>query len=64
MFLILRAGDCSSYLERAAHSEDTVVSLLGRKTLESKLDGLGLLRDQVIGPTEREVLELVERVGG
>jgi hypothetical protein len=39
-------------LESAAHAEDTVVGLLGRETLEGEEDGLGLLRNKVVGSTE------------
>lgn len=37
-------------LECAADAEDAVVGLLGRQTLDSLLDGLALLGDQVIEP--------------
>jgi hypothetical protein len=38
----------STNLECSAETEDTVVGLLGRKTLDSGLDDIALLGDQVI----------------
>ena len=38
-----------THLERSSHAENTVVSLLGRETLERGKDSLGLLGDQVVG---------------
>lgn len=52
---------CSSYLESAAHAEDTVVGLLGGKALESQLNSLRLLGDQVVGSAERKALDMVGR---
>jgi hypothetical protein len=43
------SGIRSSYLERSAHAEDTVVGLLGRQTLESELHLGALLGNQVVG---------------
>jgi hypothetical protein len=40
-----------SNLESTADTEDTVVGLLGRKTLDGLLDVLALLGDQVIEPS-------------
>lgn len=37
-------------LESTADTEDTVIGLLGGETLDSPLDGLALLGDQVVGP--------------
>lgn len=41
-------GGGSTNLEGPADTEDTVVGLLGRQTLERLLDGLGLFGDQVV----------------
>lgn len=43
----------SKYLEGSAETEDTVVGLLGTKTLEGGLDGVVLLGEQVIGPVQQ-----------
>lgn len=41
------------YLESSAETEDTVVGLLWRETLEGEKDSLGLFWDQVIGSIKR-----------
>lgn len=43
----------STYLEGPAQTEDAVVGLLGRKTLDGLLDDVVFLGDQVIGPGMR-----------
>lgn len=43
-------GRGQSNLESTADTEDTVIGLLGGKTLDGLLDVLALLRDQVIEP--------------
>lgn len=45
-----------SYLESSSQTEDTVVGLLGGKTLEGKENSLGLFRDQIIGSAHSDVL--------
>lgn len=39
-----------THLESAAETEDTVIGLLGRKTLDGLLYKLALLRNEVVGP--------------
>lgn len=43
------------YLESAAQAEDTVVGLLGVEALESGVDDIVLLGEQVIGPVRQSV---------
>lgn len=45
-----------SYLESSSQTEDAVVCLLGRKTLEGKQDSLGLFGDQIIGPANESII--------
>lgn len=46
----LGEGGFGANLESAADTEDTVVGLLGGKTLDGLLDVLTLLGDQVVEP--------------
>lgn len=51
-----------TYLEGSSKTEDTVVCLLLRKTLEGKQDSLGLFGDQVIGSViVQSSAELIQR---
>jgi hypothetical protein len=54
-----RAG--RSNLDSTAKTEDTVVGLLGRQTLDSLLDGLRLLGDQIIEPIATRLVTVVGR---
>lgn len=47
-----------THLECSPHTENTVVGLLWRKALQGKENGLGLFRDQIIGPAQGHVSEL------
>jgi len=44
----------TAYLESPSKTEDAVVSLFGRKTLERQQNRLGLLGDQVVSSIARE----------
>lgn len=46
-------------LECAAHAEDTVVSLLGRKALKGEKDNIGLFGDQVVGSVAGERVSML-----
>lgn len=50
-----------SNLDSTAETEDTVVGLLGRQTLDRLLDGLGLLGDQIIDPIVTRLVIVVGR---
>lgn len=45
---VLITHNITTNLERSAETEDTVVGLLGRKTLDGGLDSVALFGDQVI----------------
>lgn len=47
-------------LECSADTEDAVVGLLGRKTLQSSLNNVALLGDQVVGPTPGQFMVPLE----
>lgn len=49
-----------SNLDGTADTEDTVVGLLGRQTLDGLLDGLALLGDQVIEPIATGLVTVIE----
>lgn len=51
-------GSRKTNLEGSAETEDTIVGLLGRETLDGSLDDVVLLGDQVIVSGMRSVLSL------
>lgn len=44
----MTGSEAMTNLESSADTEDTVVGLLSRKTLDSSLDNIGLFGDQVV----------------
>lgn len=61
--MVVAEGDLETNLERSADTEDTVVGLLSRKTLDGCLDDVVLFGDEVVEPDSSQRCSVYRRHG-